>query len=154
MSPSSERGRGRLVAALVLVAVFVVGLLAGAWGSRAFARGAHWRWRGGPPPAPWASDRERHFMRELGLSPAQQQQVDSILTRRRAQIDGFWNGEGRRLRAIVDSTRAEVRAVLTPEQRERYDRARSRMRGRAGMERPRRGPREEQQQPPPPPPAP
>ncbi len=71
-----------------------------------------------------------------GLSAPQRTRIDSVLVARRGQIDGFWRGPGQSLRAILDSTRADVRAVLTPEQRVRFDSAHAeherRMRGRFG----------------------
>lgn len=71
-----------------------------------------------------------------GLSAAQRARIDSVLVARRAQIDGFWRGPGQSLRAILDSTRADVRAALTPEQRARFDAAHAaherRFRGRFG----------------------
>lgn len=39
------------------------------------------------------------------------------MERRRAEVDAFWSDHGPQLRAIMDSARAEMRAVLTPEQR-------------------------------------
>ena len=40
---------------------------------------------------------------------------------RRAQIDTFWQGPGRRLRSILDSTAVDVRAVLDSSQRATFD---------------------------------
>jgi Spy/CpxP family protein refolding chaperone len=118
--------RERLVAALVLVVVFVAGLLTGAWGSR-FAHPG----RFGDP----RGHRDLPFVEGLDLTAAQHAQVDSILARRRAQMDTFWRGPGLQLRAIVDSTREDIRAVLTPDQRAKMDRRREqfrRERGRRG----------------------
>ena len=73
---------------------------------------------------------------QYGLSAAQRTRIDSVLRARRGEIDGFWRGPGQVLRTILDSTRADVRAVLTPDQRARFDSAHAqherRMRGRFG----------------------
>lgn len=70
------------------------------------------------------------------LTPAQRTRVDSILGARRAEIDAFWRGPGQQLRAILDATGADVRAVLTPAQQATFDSARAehqrRVRGRFG----------------------
>lgn len=52
----------------------------------------------------------------LNLTPAQQAQVDSIMERRRQEVDAFWKQHGPTMRAIYDSTRVEIRGLLTPEQ--------------------------------------
>jgi hypothetical protein len=70
------------------------------------------------------------------LTPAQRTRVDSILGARRSEIDAFWRGPGQQLRAILDATGADVRAVLTPAQQATFDSARAahgrRARGRFG----------------------
>ena len=73
---------------------------------------------------PFGAERDRHFGEDLGLDSLERARVDSIFAHRRVQIDSFWKGPGKSLRAIMDSTREEVRAVLTPEQRARFDRRR------------------------------
>ncbi len=57
----------------------------------------------------------------MELTDAQRRDIDSIRSRWHDQIESFWDTAGPRLRAIADSARAEIRAVLTPEQRARYD---------------------------------
>jgi Spy/CpxP family protein refolding chaperone len=52
----------------------------------------------------------------LQLTDEQRVQVDAIMERRRAEVDAFWKDHGPQLRMIMDSARAEMRAVLTPEQ--------------------------------------
>lgn len=125
-SPSNTRW----LAALALLLVFVAGAGTG-WGvgTRFGARGAGRGLRdgmlldGGP-------------IRDYGLNATQRARIDSVLRARRGQIEGFWRGPGQELRAILDSTRADVRAALTPEQRSRFDAAHAeherRMRGRFG----------------------
>ncbi len=114
VEPASRTGR---LAALALLLVFLAGAGTG-WGvarfgdpGRARGRGARGMLLDGGPIA------------QYGLSAAQRGRIDSVLEARRGEIDGFWRGPGRSLRVILDSTRADVRAVLTPEQRARFDSA-------------------------------
>ncbi|HEX2191503.1 MAG TPA: hypothetical protein VHG51_21505 [Longimicrobiaceae bacterium] len=116
--------RARLLGIALLVATFAAGLLAGAAFDRTLAarepeppQEAGWDCRGHGAKTSMILDR-------LDLTPEQRTRVDAVMERRRAQADSFWEREGPRMRAIVDSTRAEVRAILTPEQRAEYDRLR------------------------------
>ena len=58
---------------------------------------------------------------ELDLTSEQRKQVDAVLERRRRQTDTLMRSTMPRLRAITDSMRAEIAAVLTPAQRTRLD---------------------------------
>ena len=114
-------GRMRLAGMALLVVTFAVGMLAGtAFGRVLTAR---------EPKAPTAEECERkrgphYIFDELDLSPAQKTQIDAIMTRRKARMDSLWRTDGTRIRAAVDSTRAEIRTVLTPAQAAEYDRLR------------------------------
>ncbi|HEX5725776.1 MAG TPA: hypothetical protein VFX98_09950 [Longimicrobiaceae bacterium] len=119
--------RTRLLGMALLTATFVAGGLAGA----AFSRGLEAR---EPTPAAATSARECEgdrrggrtaILDQLGLSADQRAAIDRIMERRRTETEAFWNQEGVRMRAIVDSTREEIRTVLTPEQRARYDQLRA-----------------------------
>ena len=76
-----------------------------------------------------------HLLDRLDLTEDQRARIDSILERRRAQTDRFWTEAGPTLEAIMDSTRAEIRAVLTPEQRELHDRLRRERKARSASDR-------------------
>jgi hypothetical protein len=114
--------RGRIAVGLLLVMVFAAGMITEA----AVRRFRTQRIRsfmapnGGRPP--FGAERDRHFGEDLGLDSMQRKHVDSIFAKRRVEIDSFWKGPGKSLRAIMDSTRQDVRSVLTPEQRARFDR--------------------------------
>jgi hypothetical protein len=121
VSETQSAWRGRIAVGALLLMVFAAGMITEAWTTR--LRGRHMR---GAEPArpPFGAERDRHFGEDLGLDSLERVRVDSIFAHRRVQIDSFWNGPGKSLRAIMDSTREEVRAVLTPEQRARFDRRR------------------------------
>jgi Spy/CpxP family protein refolding chaperone len=112
--------RGRIAVGLLLLMVFAAGMITEAWVFRFRSQRMHSPMAGGR--APFGPERDHHFGEELGMDSLQRTRVDSIFARRRAQIDSFWKGPGKPLRALMDSTREEVRAVLTPEQRARFDR--------------------------------
>lgn len=121
MAKTTSTTRTRLLGMALLAATFAAGGLAGA----AFERVAVAR------PADEAAAREVRcengekkglIVDQVNPTPEQRARIDAIMERRRVQMDAFWDGEGQRLRAIVDSTRAEVRQVLTPEQAVEYDR--------------------------------
>ncbi|GJG86689.1 hypothetical protein tb265_18700 [Gemmatimonadetes bacterium T265] len=132
-SAGPAAGNTRWLAALALLLVFVAGAGTG-WGvGSRFGRGFG--------PGRWGGPRNGMLLDggpidRYGLDAAQRTRIDSVLVARRGQIDAFWRGPGQSLRAILDSTRADVRAVLTPEQRARFDAAHAeherRMRGRFG----------------------
>lgn len=121
--------RTRLLSLGLLAITFLVGALSGAALDRVLSAD--------PAPAeapvvkaptqPEARNqrrRERKFddIDGLDLSAEQRARIDAILERRKLQIDEFWKEAGPRLRALVDSTRAEIREELTPAQQAEYDR--------------------------------
>lgn len=104
--------RARLMGLLVLAMMFAVGALTGAATMRVVA-GDEIPSRGERE----AGERPSLFER-LNLTPEQRAEVDAIMERRRDEVDEFWKQHGPQMRAIMDSARAEIRTVLTPEQRE------------------------------------
>jgi Spy/CpxP family protein refolding chaperone len=124
--------RMRLAGMALLAVTFVAGALAGtAFGGVLKA----------DEPAP-AAAREcrdergpRHLFEEVDLSPEQRARIDAIMARRRALTDSLWQTDGARIRAAVDSTRAEIRAVMTPAQAAEYDQLRQKHEERKRRER-------------------
>ncbi|MDQ2766658.1 MAG: hypothetical protein M3Y30_05835 [Gemmatimonadota bacterium] len=126
MSDAPGVWRGRIAVGLLLLMVFAAGMVTEAWVWRLRSQRMHAFMTpggggGGARPA-FGAERDRHFGEDLGLDSAQRMLVDSIFAKRRVEIDSFWEGPGKALRAIMDSTRQDVRNVLTPEQRARFDR--------------------------------
>ena len=110
-------GRVKLQGVLLLAVVFAIGAFAGA----AFERARQARW--GPPPHAGHGTRPG-WLDKLQLTDAQEQQIHRILERNRPRTDSILDQLLPRLRAVSDSARAEVRAVLTREQQEIFDRLR------------------------------
>ena len=120
--PISPR-RVWLLAAVVLVLTFVAGSLAGAAWERYHSAGAR-RHEGGRG--------QRHIgerMKErYGVSDEQARRIEAIVQRRRPRVDSLMATVQPRLRAAFDSTNAEIRVLLTPEQRVKFDRDQARRR--------------------------
>lgn len=68
----------------------------------------------------------RRLDEQVRLTPGQRAQIDSIMARRMAQRRELEGPIRDRMRALFDSTRADVLAVLTPEQRQRLTDLRAR----------------------------
>jgi Spy/CpxP family protein refolding chaperone len=120
VSPLNPR-RMRLAGMALLAVTFVVGMLAGT----AFGRVLN---AGEPAPGTATATECRgeqrgphHILDELELSAEQRTRIDGIMARGRVRTDSLWKSDGARIRAAVDSTRAEIRALLTPAQAAEYD---------------------------------
>lgn len=107
-------GRLRLQALLILLVVFVIGGLAGV----AVERSRHPQ-RGGPPPR---TGFPPHLREALDLTETQNRRLDEILAGYRPRTDELFDRVMPGVRALTDSMRAEIRTVLTPAQREVFDR--------------------------------
>ena len=102
--------RARLFSVILIAIVFAVGGLTGAATMRVV--------EGDQAPRMERRERGSHDLFErLQLTPEQQAQVATIMEEGCAEMDAFWAEHRPTLRAITDSTRARIRAVLTPEQR-------------------------------------
>jgi Spy/CpxP family protein refolding chaperone len=68
----------------------------------------------------------QRFETELGLTPAQMTQVDSIMGRSMAERHAIEDSVRPRMRAILDTTRSQIESILTPDQRQKFEAWRSR----------------------------
>jgi Spy/CpxP family protein refolding chaperone len=130
--------RGKFVGMMLLMVTFVAGGLVGAAANRVLEARPVTAAASAPDRG---CEREQDVFERLDLSPQQRERVDEILARRREQADIFWQDAGPRLHELMDSTRAEIRNVLTPEQRAEYDRHRAERRERREREEQARRPR-------------
>lgn len=137
-----ETGRLRFAGALLLAAMFAVGILAGV----AFAQfNPYAQAQGDVAECDDRNDRRRGSIYDnLDLTADQQARIQSILEERKQQMAAFWDENGPRMEMIVDSARAEIRSVLTESQRAELDRRRAE-RKRQHEEREAREEREEKQ---------
>ena len=127
----SEPRKSRLVAGVVIVLVFLAGGAVGFFLHHAMPpRGFLGLAIGGPPPGPrpevigWMFKRLDH---ELELTPAQHARIDTVLTRREADLRALMTEARPRFEAIATRTRSEIQAVLTPQQQEQFAKITQRM---------------------------
>jgi Spy/CpxP family protein refolding chaperone len=123
----------RLIAGVVVVLALLTGFVAGAFvgprlglgrgeGRRPYGFGGRGPWgRGGGGPGGPSDRMRQHFQSELGLSAAQMAQVDTIMTQSMAERRALEDSVRPRIRAQVDSTRARIERILTPEQRQKFE---------------------------------
>jgi Spy/CpxP family protein refolding chaperone len=127
--------RSRWIAVAVMTATFLAGAMLGFAVQRIFASE--------PPAQAERAPRQEHedrrdrpsILDKLDLTPAQEARRDSILEKRRREMNAFWEQHGPAMRAIVDSTRAEIDRMLTPEQRAQMEAFREKRKRDGGGER-------------------
>jgi hypothetical protein len=119
----------RRTAVILLLAVFLAGGAAG-WLLEDVVDDIHWPGGHGEGSTldrpdddePLDDDAEEDFLETLGLSRAQLDSVDHLLERREDRLEDYWKSRLPDLQALIDSSRQEIRALLTPDQRATYDR--------------------------------
>jgi hypothetical protein len=119
----------RRKAVLVLLAVFLAGGLAGVM-LEDVVEDLDWPWPHAARDAerhdrasdPTDDDAEEEFLEGLGLPRERLEAVDRVLDRREDRLEAYWAGKIPEIEALIDSTRVEIRGLLTPDQREDYDR--------------------------------
>lgn len=109
----------RGLAILLAAALFASGLAVGALGVHLFY--AHRVVAFGAPPMPVGPMFERWLERSLELSEPQRREVGEILERSRFEAEVLRREMGPRLHAMNRQTIESIAAVLTPEQRERFE---------------------------------
>jgi Spy/CpxP family protein refolding chaperone len=113
---------------LFLVVVFGLGAAAGVVADRygAFARARPFgpgMSRGGPPRSAQIAER---MSRELELSASQRAQLEEIFRRNGDRLEQFRRETGARFDALRRQMDSEISAILTPEQRTKFEEQRKR----------------------------
>jgi len=115
-------GRIRLQGIVLLLVTFSVGVLAGLALERVMATQRPPKLM--PPMSvgqPWSRGPLPHVFAELELTPEQQSQIHEIVEHSQPRTEELLQQTMPRLRALTDSVRMEIEAVLTPEQAARLD---------------------------------
>ena len=119
----------RRTAVFLLVTVFLAGAATG-WLLEDVVEDIHWGAGGGDvsmadrhqDDEPLDDDAEEDFLQSLDLSAAQLDSVDELLERREDHLEDYWKTRLPDLEAVIDSSRREIRDLLSPEQQAAYDR--------------------------------
>lgn len=118
-----------IVALLVVLLTFTAGVMVGVFASHMMIlRGGH-----GAPLFP-ARAMANRLDRRLDLTDAQRAKVEQIIRRSHDRIDGMWNDVRPRMREEIDRANAEISAILTPEQRAKFERLKFHMGARGSRE--------------------
>jgi Spy/CpxP family protein refolding chaperone len=156
MGEAMSDNRIRLWFSLFVLAVFCVGLAGGVLIGRRIAinrEAAAGRGFRMPPPGadfrgPMGDARDRlaggpfagrlieRLARDLDLTTDQRTKIEGVLTARRPRLDALQQEVRSKFDAEQESLRNEIRAILTPEQQQKFDEREKELRGRFG----RRGP--------------
>lgn len=104
-----------IVAVLLVLVAFGSGFVTGVATDRFVLR----RGRGIPPAA--TTMMARRLDRHLDLTDDQRAKVERILERRHERMNGLWAAIRPQLRQEIDAANAEIAGVLTPEQRQRFE---------------------------------
>jgi Spy/CpxP family protein refolding chaperone len=155
--------KGWITAVALLIAVFMAGALSAVAVVQLTSPSSEWTdgrpGRGGPDGGPGFrrgpegrfggmrgrdGGRSEFFLdlltERLALSEEQQDQIREIFQFREQAAEEVMRGMRERLRSAMDSTDLEIRGVLTPEQREEFDRFQAEGRERLGRRFPGGGP--------------
>ncbi|ERR1700722_1611892 len=116
-----EATKGRREAAVLVFIVFLLGVLLGGvgnhlWGSRVWGNSTG---RFGPPPT--RDQVLANFTRQLELTPDQEKQLGDILDDSRSKFRSLDKSLDPQRMQIRDQSRAQMRALLTPEQQPKFD---------------------------------
>lgn len=115
-----------IVAIVVVLLTFTAGVMVGVFVSHIMIlRGGH-----GAPFFPTTAMVNR-LDRRLDLTEAQRAQVEQIIRRSHARIDGMWDDMRPRMHAEIDKANAEISRILTPEQRAKFERLKFHVGGRS-----------------------
>jgi Spy/CpxP family protein refolding chaperone len=127
-------GRVRVQGILLLVIVFIAGGVAGALVDRANPMKDRRPLRDriekrlDGPGEPGGPGEFPGFFRNLDLTDTQREQMRAIFEKHRPTIDSLMNESMPKIRALRDSADAEISALLTPEQREKFEKLSPRFR--------------------------
>src|ERR1044071_5999397 len=111
--------RARALGFVLILATFIVGAFSGAAFERVLSArepAPADRCTSTSLPVPFHKPRGSMLIDRIDLTPEQRKKIDVLLDHRRQQTDEMWRAQKPIFRAIVDSTRAEIRTLLTDEQ--------------------------------------
>ena len=138
MAPAPSDSNAKAIATVVVFVAFIAGLLVGAVGDRI------WLFRKGRGPERhngWIAGRiVDKLSHDLDLTAQQKDQVTKIVTEHSTRINALMSGVRPQVRQEIDAANREISAILTPDQRVKFDKLRMRMGPRRGPGGPPPGP--------------
>jgi len=119
--------RRKLWFGIFLLSVFLAGVAAGALASRyVIFRGGPARF-GMPPAPPSAAEIVDRMSRNLGLTSEQRSQLEAVFERNGDRLEAFRAQTRERFDALRQQIDAEITAILTPEQRAKFEEQRKQL---------------------------
>lgn len=117
-----RRSHVKWLAALIVVAAFATGVLVGVAGDRVLMVVRH-ETHLSPAMMHGLVERiEKRLDRRLDLTPEQSRQVRAILDRHQQNILRVWRVARPQVQLEIESANSEIAAVLTPEQKAKFER--------------------------------
>ncbi|HYL82744.1 MAG TPA: hypothetical protein VE263_00800 [Candidatus Angelobacter sp.] len=101
--------------------VFLLGAAVGTLGGYGYARWSVSAARAPLPEPAKRAQRVAQLTKELGLSGDQAQQLDQILLQRHAEVKGVRDQCDGQMEQVRQKGRDQVRAILTPEQKPKFE---------------------------------
>jgi Spy/CpxP family protein refolding chaperone len=127
LPPRRTTTRTAILAFVVILATFAAGVLAGVAIDRRMHRN---------PPPPFMVEAMLHRLdRRLDLTDQQRDTIEQIIQRRHARMSRLFAHVRPQMDAEIAATNAEIERVLTPEQREKFQKMRMRLGPRHGRHR-------------------
>ena len=122
----------RIAALSAVFGLFIVGVLVGVIGTHLWQGHAPWRPGVLSPRGPLGHEGPfvEHLEQRLGLTDEQKEEVETILAESRIEADALRNKVLPEVRAHMEGTHERLVEVLTPEQREEFEKLSSRHRSR------------------------
>lgn len=124
-TPTPSPGSTRRTAILLVAVAFVAGALIGFAGGRVYS--IYRLLDRGHGPEDMRSRVIRHLDRELTLTPQQRDQITAIMDAHHKRMQQISEGIRPQMRQELDTANREIEAVLTPEQRKKFEAMRMRM---------------------------
>ena len=120
-APTPSPGSTRRTAILLVAVAFVAGALIGFAGGRVYSIFVRHR------PEFTQERILRHLDHTLDLTPQQHDQIAQIMNRHHQRMEQIADGIRPQMRQELDTANREIEAVLTPEQRTKFQEMRMRM---------------------------
>src|SRR5436190_21468546 len=123
-TPTPSPASTRRTAILLVAVAFVAGALIGFAGGRVYSI---YRLLHHSPRRDFRDHILAHLDHELSLTPQQRDQIGSIMDRHHKRMQEITEGIRPLMHQELDNANHEIEAVLTPEQRKKYDAMRMRL---------------------------